>query len=121
MLAAADVTLSRGYTTVWLTNPVADAGRGTVPPSYDPTSDPARVNRFNEILREVASERPELHLIDYAKWMESRPGGVLDLTLRPDGVHLARNAAATILAPWLGPAILRAAGWPEGSDRNDAA
>jgi peptidoglycan/LPS O-acetylase OafA/YrhL len=121
MLAAADVTLSRGYPTVWLTNPISDAGRGTVPPSYDPTSDPARVKRFNEILREVAGERPELHLIDYAKWMERRPGGSLDPTLRPDGVHLARNAAATVLAPWLGPAILRAAGWPESSDRNDAA
>ena len=60
-----------------------------MPPSYDPTSDPARVKRFNEILREVARERPELHLVDFAKWMEQRPGGVLDPTLRPDGVHLA--------------------------------
>jgi hypothetical protein len=66
------------------------------------------MTRFNVLLREVQQERPQLRLVDLARWMKRWPDGQFDPTLRPDGVHFDEDASANVIAPWLGPAILRA-------------
>jgi hypothetical protein len=63
--------------------------------------------RVNELIRQVQHERPDLRVIDLARWVSQRPGGELDAALRPDGVHFADDASADIVAPWLARAILR--------------
>jgi peptidoglycan/LPS O-acetylase OafA/YrhL len=108
MLEAVDVFVSRGVTPVWLTSPYIEPSRSTQPPNDDPSGQRARMTRFNEILRDVARQRPQLHLVDLARWMQHRPNGQFDPALRPDGVHFDENASADVVAPWLGPAILKA-------------
>ena len=112
MLEAVDVFVSRGITPVWLTSPYIEPSKSTQPPNHDPSGHRARMTRFNEILREVQQERPQLRLVDLAGWMRRWPDGQFDPTLRPDGVHFDEDASAHLIAPWLGPAILRAYGAP---------
>jgi peptidoglycan/LPS O-acetylase OafA/YrhL len=107
MLEAVDLFLSRDVTPIWLTSPVIDPSRSTQPPNEDPSGDPARMMRFNEVIREVQRERPALRVVDLARWLRLRPGGELDPVLRPDGVHFTDDAAAEIVAPWLARAIMR--------------
>jgi hypothetical protein len=107
MLEAVDVFVDRGVVPVWLTSPRIEPSRSTQPPNDDPAGDPARMRRFNEILAEVALERPELRVVDLASWIRRWPGGELDPELRPDGVHFDESAAATDVSPWLSRAILR--------------
>lgn len=112
MLEAVDVFVSRGVTPVWLTSPYIEPSRSTQPPNHDPSGRRARMTRFNELLREVQQERPQLRLVDLASWMRHWPDGQFDPTLRPDGVHFDEDASAKVIAPWLGPAILRAYSGP---------
>ena len=107
MEAAVDLLSSRVGMVVWLTNPLLDFGRADDPPPATPypVSDPARTHRYNEILHEVAAERPALHLVDLAAWMRTLPGGELDPNIRPDGVHFSKPGAVEV-AGWLGPELL---------------
>ena len=107
MEAAVDLLSSRVGMVVWLTNPLLDFGRADNPPPATPypVSDPARTHRYNEILHEVAAERPALHLVDLAAWMRTLPGGELDPNIRPDGVHFSKPGAVEV-AGWLGPELL---------------
>jgi len=107
MLSAVDLFLDHGVTPVWLTSPLIDVDRSRVPsPSEpDPASDPARMARFNELLRAVQAQRPELRIIDLAGWLRSRPAGELDPALRPDGIHFTTEST-NIVAAWLAPRIL---------------
>jgi hypothetical protein len=108
MLEAVDVFLSRGVTPIWLTSPFIDPSKSTQPPNSDPSGEPARMVRFNQLLRKVRRQRPELRVIDLAGWMKLQPDDGFDPSLRPDGVHFAEDAAAAVVAPWLGRSILRA-------------
>jgi len=114
MLEAVDVFLARGVTPIWLTSPLIDPSRSTQPPNDDPSGDPERMARFNQVLREVQRRRPELRIVDLARWLRLRPGGQFDPALRPDGVHFDEDAAATVVAPWLGAEILRVYGAAAG-------
>lgn len=106
MLAALDLFTARGVTVAWVTAPRFDfSASGTN--AAAPADGDARVARFNGILREVARERPELAIVDLAGWLGRQPGGELDRSLRPDGVHF-NVETAEVVAPWLGNAILRA-------------
>ena len=107
MEAAVDLLSSRVGMVVWLTNPLLDFGRADNPPPATPypVSDPARTHRYNEILHEVAAERPALHVVDLAAWMRTLPGGELDPNIRPDGVHFSKPGAVEV-AGWLGPELL---------------
>jgi hypothetical protein len=107
MLEAVDVFTSRGVTPIWLTSPYIEPSRSTQPPNEDPSGDPARMTRFNDLLRQVQRERPSLRVIDLARWMRLRPGGEFDPAMRPDGVHFAEEASADIVAPWLAHSIVR--------------
>jgi peptidoglycan/LPS O-acetylase OafA/YrhL len=104
MLAAADVLLATGKPVAWLTMPFVQFGRGDATPKTLTMNDPSRVTRFNELLAEVAQERPKLRLIDFAGYLEALPGGQLDPSRRPDGVHLTPKAALE-LAAWLSPQL----------------
>ncbi len=107
MLDAVDVFIAHGVTPVWLTSPRIEPSRSTQPPNDDPSGDPARMRRFNEILADVAAQRPQLRIVDLASWIERWPGGAFDPELRPDGVHFDEHAAARDVSPWLSREILR--------------
>jgi hypothetical protein len=67
--------------------------------------DPARMERLNEIAAEIASTRPQMHLVDLAGYVARL--GAEDERVRPDGVHFTVEAA-TEVAGWLGPQVLSA-------------
>ncbi len=96
---------------VWLTSPLL---RFSQKPGEDPSvsrraSDPARVRRFNDIVREVARDYPEdVRVVDFAAYLDRRPGGPFDPVIRDHGVHYTPMGRKR-LAIWLGPEILRAA------------
>ena len=76
-------------------------------PGEWPENDPARVDRFNELLRELASTHPEVVLIDLAA--RTSPGSayvdVVDgVALRLDGVHYSR-AGVEWIGGWLLPQL----------------
>lgn len=94
---------------VWLTSPRIDLGRAETPPPPEPypASDPARMDRFREVVAAVLARHPEVAVVDLAAHLRSLPGGELDPGLRPDGVHLT-EATSRDVAEWLGPAVLAA-------------
>jgi hypothetical protein len=65
------------------------------------------MDRLNEIIRTIASERPQVVLIDFAAYVAS-VGADTKPDLRPDGVHFTPDAA-TQLSAWFGPQIVAAA------------
>ncbi len=82
--------------------------RGGLPETPFPTSDPARMRRFNEIVFELEKLRPgKVRAVDFAAYMRSLPGGEMDPSYRPDGVHLGRRSAERVSDDWLGPEIVR--------------
>jgi hypothetical protein len=101
MLAAVDLVLAHGVTPVWVTSPSIE------PPDADVSRDPARMDRFNALLRDVARVRPGMRIIDLARFVEAWPGGEFDPVLRPDGVHFEPRAVSASVAPWLVSAIRR--------------
>lgn len=107
-LAQATALLSSsGALVVWLTSPRIDVGRAdlTTPETPYPASDPARMARLNELVAAVVERAPRAEIADYAGHLRTYPGGELDETLRPDGVHLA-NAQTRQVGDWLGPELL---------------
>ena len=106
MLAGVDTLLARGVVPVWLTSPPIEHAYLEPRPASD---DPARMARFNEILRSVARRRPGLRIVDLSGWVRERPEGEFDRALRPDGVHFDAATATASVAPWLGPAAVQAA------------
>jgi lysophospholipase L1-like esterase len=108
MLGAADLLLATGKPVAWLNMPLVQFGKGETPQKSYAMNDPARVARFNELLNEVAKERPKLKLIDYAGYLDSLAGGQLDGPRRPDGVHLTIPAALEV-AGWLSPILIKLA------------
>ena len=73
-----------------------------------PEDDPARVNRFNQLLREVAAKHPgRVRIIDFNK--KTGPNGVYQrvvsgVGLRSDGVHFTPQGDRW-LQPWLLPQL----------------
>lgn len=104
---AMDMLASLGVKTVWLTSPVVDLGRPEVPRRAYSASEPARMRRFNVLLRSAAASRPDVRIVDLAGLLAGEPGGELDARLRPDGVHFTKVTSREI-AGRLGPLILAA-------------
>jgi peptidoglycan/LPS O-acetylase OafA/YrhL len=75
------------------TSPHVEVGRvnGRSPGVAAAESDPARMNRLNEIIVEVASRYPRVAVVDLAGWVASMPD---DRRRRPDGVHFDEASAA---------------------------
>jgi peptidoglycan/LPS O-acetylase OafA/YrhL len=104
LLAAVDVLLAHAPVVVLLTNPHVHPGWGETQAGADPVADPARMDRLNEIIRQVAVDRPAVTLVDLAAHVASIPGAETDRGLRPDGVHFTL-ASSRRIADWLGPAV----------------
>jgi len=67
--------------------------------------DRARIDRHNQLVREVAAARPlSMAVVDLSAILATMPNGELDLNARPDGVHFT-NDAASMLSDKVGPAI----------------
>lgn len=107
-----DVLGSTGAKVLWATSPHWSPVPGVIMFTGDPPyheADPARADRFNEILASVVSQRPGTALLDLPGWMRSQPGGEFDPSLRIDGVHFTMESTDRVAA-WLGPELLRAVG-----------
>ncbi len=97
----------RGVPVVWLTFPhiqLVDVGDPTRPWSDIPINEPARVDRYNELLRATASRHPGIALVDFAAWVDTWPNGSFDPRDR-DGVHFS-FAGSDKVAAWLVPQLL---------------
>ena len=84
-----DRFIEQGLVVVWILSPNIDVGRNEEPPPSEPyaESDPARMERLNEIVERVADDRTSAVTVDLPATCASRPGGEMDADLRPDGVH----------------------------------
>jgi peptidoglycan/LPS O-acetylase OafA/YrhL len=131
--AMVDLLLDEGVYVLWLTAPHLDVGRLQEPPPETPypESDPARVDRFNEIVREVVNAREGAVALELGEYLSQLPGGEMDATypgtdgseqlLRPDGVHFEIDSATWLARNGLGDEFLRlleAEALPAGSDWN---
>jgi hypothetical protein len=106
---ATDAFLAEGLRVVWLTTPYLDIGRRMQPPPAEPfpESDPARVDLLNDTIRAIAASRDGVAVVDLGAHLDALPAAE-DERLRPDGVHLERDAAEEVAADWLGPAVVHA-------------
>jgi hypothetical protein len=111
LLAAVDLLQRHVKVVVWLTSPRIQTDRAVPnpPPTPWPENDPARMDRYNQIVREVATERPIVRVVELGAHLASLPGGELDNDLRPDGIHFS-NETTKLIAPWIGEQVLAAAG-----------
>ena len=102
-----DRLLATGAKVVWVSTPITHQGWGMVPDLPDKRE---RIDRYNEIIREVAASRPGVAYVGLDEWLGAQPDRPLDdPDLRPDGVHFT-PAAARGVADWLGPEVLRQSG-----------
>jgi peptidoglycan/LPS O-acetylase OafA/YrhL len=91
-------------TVVLLASPDIDVGRvdGRSPTVAVPESEPGRMERFREILRQIAATDDRIVVVDLAAWIDGRAD---DAELRPDGVHFTPASARTVAA-WLAPRLV---------------
>ena len=108
LLSAIDVLGSKGATVALVTYPHFDAGQDQGFTGL-PESEPARVDRLNEIIRHAASLRPGVTaVIDLQTWLAAQPGGEIDPAKRQDGLHFLDSYLPTI-GDWMGPQLLELA------------
>jgi hypothetical protein len=102
--AATDLLASQGALVLWLSSPIIDSGKTMTnrPAEGWPESEVSRMERLNEIIQEIVDDDPDAELVDYAGRLRTYPGGELDETLRPDGIHLA-NDQSDVIGYWIGP------------------
>lgn len=88
-----DILTARSPLVVVATSPYVEPGRvnGNSPSDPQPDADPARMDRLNEIIVDVASRYPNVAVLDLAGWVEAQ--GDDDARLRPDGVHFTDQVA----------------------------
>jgi peptidoglycan/LPS O-acetylase OafA/YrhL len=111
MLSAIDVLAKQGAHVVLLTYPHVEAGSDQGFQGL-PESDPARIDRLNQIVRDAASRRPGVAtVIDLQGWLAQLPGGEMDPAKRDDGIHFKDSFVPTIGA-WLGPQLEQVAHAP---------
>jgi len=102
---AVDALTSAGGQVVWLTSPLIELGRNAPQIEGDwPSNDPARMERYNQVIVETVRDDPTVRVIDLAGYTDGLPGGALDPSFRPDGVHFTPESAA-VVADWLGPQL----------------
>ena len=108
--AVTDAFMDQGLVVVWVLAPHIDIGANEEPPPEDPypESDPARMDRLNEIVQRVAAERQGAVTVDLPGYLAGQPGGEMDDDLRADGVHFTLQTAYEVAHAWLGQALLDA-------------
>lgn len=105
--ALTELMLSQHARVVWLVQPDVEIGvtdDGSRPLVSFPESDPQRMARFNELVREVVNTHPGSQTLDLKSHLQAWPGGELDPKLRPDGVHPSPAGSRDIVS-WLGPQL----------------
>ena len=91
---------------LWLDNPPVRAGQNQPDRQLDvPDNDPARMEKANQLIRQLAEERPEVTVVPYSNFFLSWPGGPFDPRLREDGLHVDFEGRA-IVANWLSAELL---------------
>ena len=104
LVSAIDVLGASGAKVVLLTYPHFQAGLDQGFTNL-PESDPARVDRLNELLRQAAAARPGVAtVVDLQGWYAQQPPDQ-DRVRRPDGLHFTDEFAPTI-GGWLGPQLV---------------
>ncbi len=104
-LTAIDTLGAKGATVVLVTYPHFEAGADQGFTNL-PESQPARVDRLNELLRQAASLRPGVAaVVDFQSWLAAQPGGEADPEKRVDGLHFRDSYVPTIGA-WMGPQLV---------------
>ena len=105
--AAADLLHSSGAPVFWLNNPPVKEGLNQPDSKIltDPGNDPARMDVMNGLLGQAVAGRPFVHVVDYAGFFLTWPGGAFDPTLRQDGLHVDYDGR-TIVGHWLGAELL---------------
>jgi lysophospholipase L1-like esterase len=113
MRSVVDLLAAEGVHVVWLTHPrieVRDPATEQPPAEPYPESDPGRMERFNELVRELPAARPgKVEVLDLAGHLRTLPGGELDRRYRPDGVHLSAEGTLRLAHEWLRAQALRIA------------
>lgn len=102
-----DLMMSQGARVIWLVQPDVEIGvtdDGSRPLVGFPESDPRRMARFNELVRQVVETRPDAQTLDLKAHLQTWPAGELDPKLRPDGVHPSPAGSRDIIG-WLGPRL----------------
>ena len=89
--------------------PHIETGRGdaTKPDKPYPANDPARMDRWNAMLGEMAAARPNASVVDLRSWTMTQPGGELDPGFRPDGLHYTTESGRSIADGFLAGEIVR--------------
>ncbi|MBI2704161.1 MAG: acyltransferase family protein [Actinobacteria bacterium] len=104
-----DLLATAGVPILWLQQPPAQWGIGL---SYQgqpfAASDPARINRLNQIVAAAGKKYPLFRVVPYDSFFRNWPGGIYDTALRVDGIHptAASGGGGDIVAAWLGPELL---------------
>jgi hypothetical protein len=68
------------------------------------SDNPERTVVLNQMYSQLAATHSNVHLINYAAQL-NRPGGVVDTSVRPDGIHMTDVAAAKLTQSWLLPML----------------
>ena len=94
MHRTADLLTAGGARIVWATLPhlfvLPNPGFTGEPPFVE--NEPARAERYNELIESVAAADDRVSALDFAGFLSARPGGEFAPGLRPDGVHIdSRN------------------------------
>ncbi len=75
MRSFGETMASSGARVVWFSNPDIDpqyqAGETGTPPFVE--ADPARMDRYNELIRQVADENPSIEFADFAAAVQAHP------------------------------------------------
>ncbi len=104
----ADLVQRGGASLVWLNAPHWDPvytpanfmGRGPYP-----EAEPARADRYNEVLTAALAGRPKTQILDIRGFLQSLPGGEFAPDVRADGVHLTEHSTR-VVAQWLLPQLI---------------
>jgi hypothetical protein len=85
-----------GARVLWLTHPDVNPPN---PPSITafPEEDSARMDRYNQLIVQVAAEQDNVDTADLASVVKARVGGEFDRTFRPDGTHMLLTEAPDLV------------------------
>jgi peptidoglycan/LPS O-acetylase OafA/YrhL len=105
MTLAVDTLSAEGADVLWLTSPLIGPGKdGNGITSRGVAATPARMNRVNQLIESLPSQRPgKVHVVDLAGWLASTGD---DVRLRPDGEHFGQDESKEVATRWLGQTLV---------------
>ena len=95
---------------MWLTHPPVefrDPRTGTTPDPPYPEADPARMRRYNELVRALPALRPErVRVVDVAARLAAQSADGMGPAYRSDGVHWDTLGALRFSREWFADRLL---------------